>query len=110
MVLLCACWGLNQVAMKVGNAGISPVLQGGLRSIGAALLVLIWAHLRGVRLGARDGTLAVGIVVGLLFALEFLLLYRGLALTNASRGVLFLYTTPFFVAAGAHFLIPGDRL
>lgn len=110
MVLLCACWGLNQVAVKVANAGISPILQAGMRSIGAALLVLLWARLRGVRLGARDGTLGSGVMVGLLFALEFVLLYYGLAFTNASRGVIFLYTAPFFVAAGAHYFVPGDRL
>jgi drug/metabolite transporter (DMT)-like permease len=110
MVLLCALWGLNQVAMKLANAGISPVLQGGLRSIGAALLVLLWARARGVRLGERDGTLWAGIAAGLLFALEFAFLYWGLAFTTASRGVVFLYTTPFVVAVGAHFFVPGDRL
>jgi drug/metabolite transporter (DMT)-like permease len=110
MVVLCACWGFNQVAMKVANSGISPILQGGLRSIGAALLVLLWSRFRGVRLGARDGTLGWGVAVALLFALEFVLLYWGLALTNASRGVIFLYTAPFFVAVGAHCFVPGDRL
>jgi drug/metabolite transporter (DMT)-like permease len=110
MVLLCACWGLNQVAIKVANTGISPILQGGLRSIGAAVLVLLWARLRGVRLGERDGTLGYGVAVALLFALEFALLYGGLTLTSASRGVIFLYTAPFFVAIGAHYLVPGDSL
>lgn len=110
MVLLCALWGLNQIAVKVANTGISPVLQGGLRSIGAALLVLLWARARGVRLGERDGTLVPGVAAGLLFAIEFALLYWGLAFTTASRGVVFLYTTPFIVAVGAHFFVPGDRL
>src|SRR5690606_35027228 len=110
MVLLCALWGLNQIAVKVANTGILPVLQGGLRSIGAALLVLLWARARGVRLGERDGTLVPGVAAGLLFAIEFALLYWGLAFTTASRGVVFLYTTPFIVAVGAHFFVPGDRL
>ena len=61
-------------------------------------------------LGTVLGYIAAGIVIGLFFALDFLLLYPGLALTTASRGVLFLYAMPFFVAVGAHFLIPGDRL
>jgi drug/metabolite transporter (DMT)-like permease len=110
MVLLCACWGLNQVAMKVATAGISPILQAGLRSIGAALLVLAWARWRGLRLGSKDGTLGSGVAVGLLFAVEFVLLYMGLARTTAARGVVFLYTAPFFVALGAHLFVPGDRL
>ena len=41
MVILCACWGFNQVAIKLANVGISPVLQAGMRSAGSALLV--WA-------------------------------------------------------------------
>src|SRR5919202_1788552 len=80
------------------------------RAAALILLVLLWSRLRGVRLLGRDGTLGWGLLSGLLFAVEFLLIYAGLALTAASRAVLFLYTTPFFVAVGAHFLLQGDRL
>jgi drug/metabolite transporter (DMT)-like permease len=110
LVLLCACWGLNQVAIKVANTAISPGLQAGLRSVGGSALVLVWAHARGIRLEWRDGTLGYGLLAGLLFAAEFFLIYAGLDLTTAARGVLFLYTSPFVVALGAHFLLPGDRL
>ncbi len=110
LLLLCASWGLNQVAIKVANGGISPVFQAALRSIGSAILVVIWSRLRRVSLGGRDGTLGYGVAVGALFAGEFLLLYRGLALTTASRGVIFLYVSPFVVALGAHLFVPGDRL
>lgn len=110
LVACCACWGLNQAAIKIANTGISPILQVGLRSIPAALLVFAWARFRGVRLFDRDGTLSAGVLVGLLFAAEFATLYIGLQHTTASRGILFLYLAPFIVAFGAHFLIPGDRL
>jgi drug/metabolite transporter (DMT)-like permease len=110
MVLLCACWGVNQVAIKIANDGISPILQAGLRSAGAALLVWAWSSHRGLRLFARDGTLGYGVLVGLLFGAEFFFLYWGLVFTTASRAVLFLYTAPFVVAVGAHFLVPGERL
>ncbi len=112
LVLLacCACWGINQSAIKIANAGISPVLQVGLRSIFAGVLVYAWAAARGVKLFERDGTLWPGIVCGLLFAVEFLVIYVGLNYTAASRGIVFLYLAPFVVAFGAHFLIPGDRL
>jgi drug/metabolite transporter (DMT)-like permease len=109
-VALCALWGLGQVAVKVANAGISPAFQAGLRSIGAALLVLLWAKLRGVRLFTRDGTLRAGIAAGLLFALEFVLIYWGLTFTQAVRATLFIYLAPFIVALGAHFFVPGDQL
>ena len=110
MVLLCACWGFNQVAIKVANGGISPIFQAGLRSAGSALLVWAWSAHRGVRLFTRDGTLALGLLIGVLFAGEFVFLYWSLVFTSASRAVLFLYMSPFVVALGAHLLIPGERL
>jgi len=110
MVILCACWGFNQVAIKIANSGISPLLQAGLRSAGSALLVWGWAAHRGVRLFARDGTLGWGLVAGLLFGAEFIFIYWGLTFTTASRAVLFIYTAPFVVALGAHVLVPGERL
>src|SRR5258707_1200727 len=110
VVACCACWGVNQVAIKIANAGVSPILQVGLRSAFAVILVFVWAHARGVRLFERDRTLWPGIVAGLIFGLEFVLMYLGLQHTTASRAVVLLYLAPFVVAFGAHYLIPGDRL
>lgn len=110
MVALCGLWALNQVAIKVAIDGCPPVLQAGLRSLGGAALVWLWSRLHGVRLFERDGPHGLGLVVGLLFATEFLLLYGGLAFTTASRSVLLLYTAPFAVALGAHLFVPGERL
>jgi drug/metabolite transporter (DMT)-like permease len=108
--VLCASWGLNQVVVKVANADISPALQAGVRSIGSGALLIVWARWRRVPLIVRDGTLIPGLAAGLLFAAEFLLVYWGLTLTTASRGVIFLYTAPFVMAIGAHIFVPGDRL
>ncbi len=110
MVILCACWGLNQVAIKLGNGGISPIFHAGLRSLGSAALVWVWSAHRGVPLFSRDGSLRVGLLVGALFAGEFVFIYAGLLYTTASRAVLFIYTAPFVVAIGAHLWIPGERL
>ena len=110
LVGCCMTWGLNQVAMKVANHGITPLFQAGLRSAMAAVLIWLWAWSRGLAIFGRDGTLRWGIVYGVLFSLNFMFIGPGLALTEASRGVLFLYTAPFFVAIGAHYLLPGDRL
>jgi drug/metabolite transporter (DMT)-like permease len=44
--------------------------------------------------------LGPGLVAGALFSLEFLLMFRGLLLTSASRASVFLYVAPFFVALG----------
>lgn len=110
MVLLCAIWGLQQVAIKVAMAGVSPILQVGLRSALAALLVFAWVRWRGLPLAARDGSLRPGLVAGLLFALEFVCIYVGLDYTGASRMVVFLYTAPCFTVLGLHWFVPGERI
>lgn len=109
-VALCALWALGNVAIKVANAGISPAFQSGLRSLGALALLLLWMSLRGRPLFARDGTLGVGVAAGAMFGAEFALIYWALVYTDVARGLIILYTTPFFVALGAHFFVSGERL
>jgi drug/metabolite transporter (DMT)-like permease len=110
LVLLCAVWGAGQVAIKVGNQGISPLYHAAIRSAGSALLLWGWSTLRGISLVRRDGSEAYGLTIAALFALEFVCVYWGFMFTTASRGVLFIYATPFFVALGAHWLFPDERL
>lgn len=110
LVLLCASWGLQQVAIKVALPGITPILQAGLRSLGATLLILAWMVIRRIPILERDSTLGWGIAAGLLFGIEFQLIYWGLEFTNASRAVIFLYLAPFVVAVGAQLFLPHERL
>ena len=105
VVLLSLSWGFNQVAVKLAINDIPPLIQSTIRSAGAALLVFLWMRLRGISLDLRDGTLAPGVLAGLLFGLEFILIYRGLVWTTAARAVIFIYTAPFFVALGARWLL-----
>jgi len=102
-------WGFNNVAIKLAIHDIPPLIQSAARSAIAALLVAGWGQARGIPLLKRDGTLAAGVLAGVLFALEFLLIYRGLVWTTATRGVLFLYLAPFFVVIGSRWLIPSDH-
>jgi len=102
-------WGFNNVAIKLAIHDIPPLIQSSARSLIAACLVGIWTRARGIPLFKRDGTLNAGILAGVLFALEFLLIYRGLVWTTATRGVLFLYLAPFFVVIGSRWLVPGDH-
>jgi drug/metabolite transporter (DMT)-like permease len=109
MLMLCLSWGFNQIAVKLTLPDIPPMLQAMIRSAGALPVLLLIARVRGVKMFAADGTLGAGLFAGLLFGAEFLLIFRGLSLTSASRAVVFLYTAPFFVALGSyHFL--GERL
>ena len=71
VVLCCIVWGLGQVASKVGLTQIPPLTQGGLRSLGAGVLVLLWARRRGIPLWQRDGTWRAGPPAGPHFGAEF---------------------------------------
>jgi drug/metabolite transporter (DMT)-like permease len=108
-VLLCLCWGFNQPAVKLALADIPPLIQCAVRSALATLIVAAWARVRGIPLIVRDGTFVPGVIAGALFAFEFILIYRGLLYTTASRAVLFIYLAPFFVVIGARWFLPGDR-
>ena len=110
MVVCALLWGLQQVTVKVGAAGVSVVMQGGIRSVLATLLLLGWARARGITLFGRDGTLAAGLAAGLLFAVEFFLIYFGLGHTLASRMVIFIYLAPVFTALGLAWWVPSERL
>lgn len=110
MVVLCAIWGLQQVAIKLAIVGVSPVLQVALRSIGATVLVFGWARWRGMRLFRDPSLRRPGMLAGLLFGLEFVCIYVGLEYTPASRMVVFLYTAPCFTVLGLHWFAPGERV
>lgn len=109
VVMLCLSWGFNQISVKVALPDIPPLIQATIRSMGGLVVVLIAAGLRGTRMFERDGTLWSGIFCGVLFGLEFILIYRGLLLTSATRAVVFLYIAPFVVALGAR-LLWNERL
>jgi drug/metabolite transporter (DMT)-like permease len=109
MLMLCLSWGFNQIAVKLALPDIPPMLQAAIRSAGALPVLLLIARLRGVKMFERDGTLWAGLFAGLLFGLEFVLIFRGLLLTSASRAVVFLYTAPFFVGLGSYQFL-GERL
>ncbi len=106
----CAVWGLNQVVVKVTLPQVPPLLQAGLRSLIAALLVWAFAAWRGIPLFGRDDTRWPGFWAGTLFAGEFIVLYIGLQYTNASRLIVFLYLAPFVVAIGMPFISPTEKL
>src|SRR5580698_4098763 len=109
MLMLCLSWGFNQIAVKLTLPDVPPMLQAMIRSAGALQVLLLIARMRGVRMFERDGTLGAGLFAGLLFGLEFVLLFHGLKLSSASRAVVFLYTAPFFVALGSYQFL-GERL
>jgi drug/metabolite transporter (DMT)-like permease len=104
----CLLWGLNGVAIKVSNQGIAPLCAAAVRSVIATGCLVVW--MRAGRMALFPGSLPDGIIVGVLFGVEFGFLYVSLLYTTVSSAWILLYTTPFFHAVGAHYFLAGDRL
>ena len=51
-----------------------------------------------------------GVVVGILFGVEFAFLFSSLLYTTVSSAWILLYSTPFFHTVGAHYYLKGDRI
>lgn len=110
LLTCCTIWGISQVAAKLTLVEVPPLLQAGVRSIGAAVLLVLWSRWRGLRLGEKDGTGPAGLLAGVIFAVEFACVFIGLQFTTASRMVVFLYTAPFVVALGMPLIARNERL
>lgn len=110
LVLCSTLVGINQVVIKVVNAGMQPVFQAGLRSACAFIIVLGYAWIAKKNLSLSDGSFWPGIVAGLFFGTEFMLMFSSLEYIDVSRASVLFYTMPFWAAVAAHFLIPNDRL
>ena len=100
----------NQVVIKITGGGFAPAFQAGLRSVGAAIVLLIWMKLRGTSLHIPRSAWTWGIISGGLFALEFLCLFTALDHTTVSRSSIIFYTMPVWLALVSHFALPGEKL
>ena len=110
MLILCVTWGLQQIAIKLVVGDIATIVQASLRSGIAAFLVAIVLVIKGGWQPSWQGTSKAGMVVGLLFASEFLFIALGLQYTSASHMAVFLYTAPIFSALGLNFFVASERL
>lgn len=100
----------NQVVIKVTVGGFSPAFAAGLRSLGAVFVLLLWMHLRGISWQLPRPAWAAGLLVGVLFAVEFVCLFTAVDLTTVSRVSVIFYSMPVWLALAAHFLLPQERL
>jgi drug/metabolite transporter (DMT)-like permease len=106
-----ALLAFNQVVIKVTNGGLQPVFFAGLRSAGALVCLLLWLRLRGIPLDFGTGPVRrAGLAIGLVFSLEFMFLFIALDLTTVGRGAVLFYSMPVWMAIGAHFFVPGERM
>ena len=95
---------------QIQQSGYPPILAATVRSVVASFLLWLYARNASEKVFLYGQDLKHGIVIGVLFGLEFLVLSWGPSFTDVSRAVIFLYSHPFWVAVGAHFLLTNDRL
>jgi len=110
LIVVCFLWGGNMVTIKVSNQGVPPILAATVRSILASVLLWAYAKARGDKVFLERRDLKHGAAIGFLFGMDFLFFYFGPVYTDASRAIIFIYTYPLWVALGAHFFLPDDRL
>ncbi|MDA0189345.1 MAG: EamA/RhaT family transporter, partial [Proteobacteria bacterium] len=77
MTLLCLIWGLQQVVLKLAATDIAPLMQIALRSGLSAALVWLLLRWRGEACDLAGDNWRAGMLVGTLFAIEFLLVGEG---------------------------------
>jgi len=106
----CLIWGYQQIAIQAIADEVPLLMQLTIRSIIASACVWAWMVFKGIRPFEPDRTLIPGVVAGLLFFAEFVLLYSALEHTNTSRAITFLYLAPFIVALVLPIFIPAERL
>jgi drug/metabolite transporter (DMT)-like permease len=109
VLLLCMIWGIQQVALKAVAGNVAPVMQLAIRFAGASIAFGLWIWIREGRRAFTDGTLPSGLLLGFLFAIEFVLAGESLIHTTAAHSIVFLYTAPIFTALGLQFL-PEEQL
>ena len=105
ILILTILWGLNYAAIKFSNTGLSPIFTAFLRSIIASACGIIYCLIIKQQLFHKGILLFHGVVIGLLFGLEFVCLYLGMLYTDAARSVILIYLSPFVVAIGAHLFL-----
>ncbi len=110
VVFMTALWGLNAILIKVLTQGMTPIMAAGLRGAVALACLTVYGHMRGESLAYRGWPLFHGTMNGAIFAVEFVLIYSGARLTTGSHTSIFINVAPFFVAIGAHYLLPNDQL
>lgn len=99
----------NQVLVKIVNAGLQPVFFAGLRSALAIGFVWAWMAFRGRPPRFHRHTLLPGLLLGAIFAAEFLFLFLALDLTTVGRAAVVFYSMPVWFAILAHFGL-GERI
>jgi drug/metabolite transporter (DMT)-like permease len=104
-----ALLAFNQIIIKSVNEGLQPVFFAGLRSALAIGFVWAWMHWRRRPPVLPRRVWGPGVLIGTVFAAEFLFLFVALDLTTVGRASVIMYSMPVWFAVLAHFGL-GERI
>lgn len=110
LIALSALLGINHVVIKVVNTGLNPVFFAGLRSIIAFIILVIYFKITNKKMVFSRDTMAISILAGVVFALEFLFLFLALDFTTVTRNSILYYSMPIWITAIGHFFLPNEKL
>jgi drug/metabolite transporter (DMT)-like permease len=99
----------NQIVVKFVNEGLQPVFFAGLRSVLAVGFVWAWLQWKGRPARLNRTAVGPGLLMGAIFAAEFLCLFMALDLTTVGRTSVIFYSMPVWFAILAHFGL-GERI
>lgn len=109
--ILTLIWGTTWAAIRIGLQGIPPFTGVAVRFGIAALVLLIAARLRGVRLGALPGERWLWVANALLaFCISYGVVYWCEQWVPSGLASVLFSTFPLFVAIMSHFALPQERL
>jgi drug/metabolite transporter (DMT)-like permease len=108
---LCLIWGATWVVIKIGLGEAPPFYGAAFRFLFAAVILglLVWIGRR--RLIRERGTLFWVYLSGLfMYFGSYAAVYYAEQYISAALAAIIFASFPFFVAIGAHFYLPGERL
>jgi len=109
--LLTVIWGTTWAAIRVGLEGVPPFTGVALRFALAGALLVALAPSLGIRLGRAPRERVLWLANGVLsFCLSYSAVYWSEQYIPSGLAAVLFATYPLFVAALAHFLLPGERL
>ncbi len=109
--ILTLIWGTTWAAIRIGLEGIPPFTGVAVRFGIAAIVLLIAARVRGVRLGALPGERWLWVANALLaFCLSYGVVYWCEQWVPSGLASVLFSAFPLFVAVLSHFMLPEERL
>ncbi|MGV8985325.1 MAG: DMT family transporter [Cypionkella sp.] len=110
LIAVAGILAVNQIVIKLVDQGLQPVFFAGARSALAIVFVGGWLWYRGLLGRIRWADLGPGLLIGAVFAVEFIGLFTALDLTSVGHASLIMYSMPLWLGILAHFFLPDERV